>query len=490
MGGRKDVNRMQKILIKNGYVVTVNGHRDVLSGGAVTIANGRIDRVLSSPSGLNEREFDKVIDADGCLVVPGLINMHQHHWYSLFKGIADGMLLEDWIAGLVFPLVSNLSDEAMRIASYQCGMEMLATGTTCSLNHSVTVTTPQTVKAILEPQAELGIRQIFAKELRCRNPRFAHHPLTLDESLAALKEEVRGWNGRSDGLVRMAMVIEANAHWTASGMSTEELIMRGYALAKELGIRISSHIAGGTFSLEKGFLKHLRETGRTDVRYLMQLGVLDRNWILAHCIHCTELDLEQMAHVGASLIYTPTSEAIRGGGIGPAANAASLGITTALGTDGPMVDYSDDMFEQIKMCMLFQHQRHLDPTRISVEQALEMATIEGAKAAGLDDEIGSLEAGKRADIAIFDTRRPHVGPLQRPLSAFVCAGKGTDAKYVLVNGEVVYQDGAFMRGPSWKEVLNDAERIGREIIERAGLSAKLAPAWRKPEHAAARQVVH
>ena len=363
-------------------------------------------------------------------------------------------------------------------------MEMLATGTTCSLNHSVTVTTPDTVKAIVEPQAELGIRQIFAKELRCRNPRFAHHPLSLDKSLAALKEEVERWNGRSDGLIRMGMVIEANAHWTASGMSTEELIVRGYELGKA------------------AWHPHQQPHRRRDVlagERLPQALARDRphgcplsdaarrarrNRIIAHCIHCTELDLEQMAHVGASLIYTPTSKSIRGGGIGPAANAASLGITTALGTDGPMVDYSDDMLEQIKMCMLFQHQRHLDPTRISVEQAVEMATIDGAKAAGLDDEIGSLDPGKRADIAIFDMRRPHVGTLQRPLSTFVCAGKGSDAKYVLVNGEVVYQEGSFTRGPGWKEVLRDAERIGREVIERSGLSGRLSPAWRKVERAA------
>jgi 5-methylthioadenosine/S-adenosylhomocysteine deaminase len=143
------------------------------------------------------------------------------------------------------------------------------------------------------------------------------------------------------------------------------------------------------------------------------------------------------------------------------------------------------MLEQIKMCMLFQHQRHLDPTRISVEQAIEMATIEGAKAAGLEDEIGSLEAGKRADIAVFDMRRPHVGTLQRPLSAFVCAGKGSDAKCVLVNGEIVYQDGAFKRGPDWKDVVKDAERMGREIIERAGLSGRLAPAWRESRQTSA-----
>lgn len=479
---------MTRILVKNGYVVTVNGNRDVFSGGAVAIADGRVQSVQPSAASFYDRDFDEVIDAEGCLVMPGLVNMHQHHWYCLFKGMADGMLLEDWISDLVFPLVAKLTPDAMRVASYQCGMEMLATGTTCSFNHSVSVTTPEIVKAIIEPQAELGIRQIFAKELRCRNPRFSGHPLALDESLAALKEEVLRWNGKHDGLVQMGMVIEANAHWTSSGMSTEELIMRGYELARDLDVRISSHIAGGTFSVEKGFLKHLRETGRTDVRYLMQLGVLDERWILAHCIHCTELDLEQMAHVGASLVYTPTSEAIRGGGIGPIANASDLGITTALGTDGPMVDYSDDMFEQVKACTLFQHQRHLDPTRISIERAVEMATIDGARAAGLEDEIGSLDVGKQADIAIFDMRRPHVGVLQRPLSAFVCAGKGSDAKVVMVGGKIVYRDGQFENGPHPGEILKEAERLGEEIAKSAGLSDRLVSHWPVRQTAPAHRV--
>jgi 5-methylthioadenosine/S-adenosylhomocysteine deaminase len=359
-------------------------------------------------------------------------------------------------------------------------MEMLATGTTCSFNHSVTVTTPEIVRAIIEPQAELGIRQIFGKELRCRNPRFQTHPLSLDESLASVEEEITKWNGAHDGLVRMAMIIESNAHWTTSGMSTEDLINRGYALARKLAVKISSHIAGGTFSIEKGFLKHLRETGRTDIRYLMQMGVLDEHWILAHCVHATELDHEQVAHVGASMVYTPTSEAIRGAGIGPIANAADLGIVTSLGTDGPMVDYSDDMFEQIKACVLMQHQRHLDPTRMPIERAVEMATIGGAKAAGLDGEIGSLDIGKRADIAIFDMRRPHVGVLQRPLSAFVGAGKGSDAKVVMVDGKVVYRDGEFTRGPDRREILRDSERLGAEMIQKAGLSNRVTSYW--PKH--------
>jgi 5-methylthioadenosine/S-adenosylhomocysteine deaminase len=286
------------------------------------------------------------------------------------------------------------------------------------------------------------------------------------------------WNSAHGGLVRFGIAIESNAHWVAAGMSTEELIVRGYEMAKRLGLKITAHISGGTFSLEKGFLKYLRETGRTDVRYLMQLGILDPQWILIHGIHCTELDIEQMARVGANFVYTPTSESIRGGGISPFANAHRAGVNVALGTDGPMVDYSVDMVEQMKTCALMQHVRHLDPTRMPVERTLEMATINAAKALGLEAEIGSLEAGKRADIAIFDLAKPYVGVLHRPLSSFICAGKGSDVSAVLVDGEVVYRDGKFAHLSNSANAIAEAEKIGKAIVDKAGLSHRMAANWR------------
>jgi 5-methylthioadenosine/S-adenosylhomocysteine deaminase len=261
-------------------------------------------------------------------------------------------------------------------------------------------------------------------------------------------------------------------------MSTEELICRGYEFAKGHGLKITAHIAGGTFSLEKGFLRYLRETGRTDVRYLMQLGILDPQWVLIHGIHVTELDIEHMARVGASFVYTPSSEAIRGGGISPFANAHRAGVNVALGTDGPMVDYTVDMVEQMKVCALMQHVRHLDPTRMPVERTLEMATINAAKALGLEAEIGSLEPGKRADIGVFDLAKPHVGVLYRPLSSFVCAGKGTDARAVLVDGEVVYRNGQFAHLDDVAGAIAEAETVGKAAVAAAGLGHRLSPDWR------------
>ena len=143
-----------------------------------------------------------------------------------------------------------------------------------------------------------------------------------------------------------------------------------------------------------------------------------------------------------------------------------------------MVDYSVDMVEQMKTCMLMQHVRHLDPTRVPVEGALEMATINAAKALGLEKEIGSLEVGKRADVAIFDLRRPYVGVLHRPLSNFICAGKGSDARAVIVNGEIVYRDGEFPRCRNPEKLVAEAERIGAKLTEHAGLGHRFGPVWR------------
>jgi 5-methylthioadenosine/S-adenosylhomocysteine deaminase len=469
---------MPKTLLKNGYVVTVDRGRSVHPGGFVAIDGTTITALGPAEATPNAGAFDEVVDLSGCIVFPGLINAHQHHWYTLFKGLADGYLLEDWVTGFLLPLSRHLPEEGMRASSYLAALEMLATGTTCSLNHSVTTTTPEMVRATIEPQAEAGVRQVFAKELRCRTPGNPHHPHSLDESLAAFEQEFRAWDGTSGGRVRMAMVIESNAHWVAAGMTTEELICRGYDLARKLNTKISTHIAGGTFSIEKGFLRYLRETGRTDVRYLMQLGLLDPHWTLIHGIHVTELDIEHMARVGCNFVYTPSSESIRGGGIGPFANAWRAGINVALGTDGPMVDYSVDMVEQMKVCTLMQHVRHLDPTRMPVERSIEMATINAAKALGLDDQIGSLEIGKRADIAAFDMNKPYVGVLHRPISTFVCAGKGSDAKLVMVDGEIVYRDGAFPRIGDVERVIADAQRIGRSVLDAAELNGRLTPAWR------------
>src|SRR5215470_8828346 len=149
---------MARTLIANGYVVCVDPARQVLPDGFVAIDGTDIAAVGAVARMPARESFEEVIDATGCIVLPGLINMHQHHWYTLFKGLADGYLLEDWVADFLLPIANHIDAGAMRVSSTLAAMEMLATGTTCSLNHSVTTTTPALVEASIAPQHDVGIR--------------------------------------------------------------------------------------------------------------------------------------------------------------------------------------------------------------------------------------------------------------------------------------------------------------------------------------------
>lgn len=470
-------------LIENGHVVTMNAGREVFDGGYVLVGDdGRI--ASAGPAGtVPNGPFDERLDAKGMIVLPGLINLHQHHWYNLFKGLAPGMLLEEWVSGLLLPCAAELSADDLRASAYLSALEMVRTGTTCCLNHSVTTTMEAEVAATVEPMAEIGFRQVFAKDFRCQTPANPQHPHSAGDAADYIGELVDTWHGAKDGLVRMALAIESNAHWLAAGMSSDELVETGYRLAVDKGLQITNHTAGGTLSLETGYLHFLRQTGRTDVRYLVQMGILDGHWLLIHAINVTDTDIAQMAEAGCHAVYTPTSESMRGGGIGPWVRLIKAGVNCALGTDGPMVDYSVDIVEQMKVCTFVQNTNHLDPTVMPIERSLEMATINAARALGMADEIGSLEAGKRADIAVFDLRGPHIQVVHNPIANFVCCARGADAHTVLIDGETVLSEGRFIKFAQVDDVIAEATERGRAIATKAGVIDRAKPIW--PQHSAA-----
>jgi 5-methylthioadenosine/S-adenosylhomocysteine deaminase len=459
------------MLIEGGLVITMDPGRRRFEDGVVLIEDGAIVAVgtrseLPPAAGGGER-----IDASGCLVVPGFINTHQHHWYNLFKGLGGGMLLEQWIENLLRPTAAALRPTDLEASGRLACLEMLGTGTTTCLNHSVTTTDLEAVDATLRPVVESGMRQLFAKEVR---------PPALDDQLA-LAEEVHGrWHGAAEGRIAIGLVLESTAHWVAMGTSSEELIVRGDELAARLDARISDHVAGGTMSRERGYLRFIREMGRTDIEFLQQLGVLDGKWVLAHAIHARDRDIELIAASGASVAHTPTSESSRGGGITPVKRFRDAGILAHLGSDGPMVDTSVDMVEQMKAMMLFQNQLHSDPLAVTPEDALAMATYDAARALGLDERIGSLEPGKRADVVIFDLDTPACGVAHDPVAALVQSSRGADARDVLVDGEPLVRNGEFTRvdADAVRAVIAEAGARSTELLARTGVPARRPAAER------------
>jgi 5-methylthioadenosine/S-adenosylhomocysteine deaminase len=470
---------MARVLIRGGYVVTVDRWRNVHPGGYVVINGCRIENVGAATE-VPREPVDRIIDASGMIVIPGLINAHQHFYYHLFKGLGHGLLLEDWFPHLVFPVLPHLTDDDMELTSYLAAIEMLSSGTTCCLNHLRTTTSEALLHRIAKPTGEIGFRQVIGKEVQGRMPGIPRHPRTIAEEIAYVEELIPRWKSAHDGLTRLCLVAECASVFVEQQLTSEELLIESKQLADRHGLKLAAHISGGTLSFDKSYLQVLRKTGRTDTQLLMQLGLLDSSWILVHGINCTSTDLTLMADSGASLVYCPTSEAVRGGGIGPAASAIAAGVNVALGSDGPMVDDSVDMVEQMKACSFLQGVKHLDPTIMTPERCIEMATINAAQAMGLDGEIGSLEPGKLADIAIFDLNTPHASPATNPIASLVYSARGTDAHTVFVNGREVVSDRKLTTFGDTKSLFANARARAQEVVTKAGLSDRAKSAWLKP----------
>jgi len=466
-------------LLTNGYVITVDEERNVYPSGFVHVSGERIDAV-GPMEGLGGRTADETIDLGGRVVIPGLINLHNHHWASLFKNTGEGLLLEHWLDQVTIPLLLQLTNETLRVSAYLGAIEMIHTGTTCSLNHIVNVNDEESFAAICEPLPEVGIRQLVTKEIRdTPDPPFstaypAHpHVRSLDEDIALAEQCIRRWNGHA-GLIHAGLVAETGAIWMLHNATSEEAIHRTVDLAERHGLRITNHCGAGTPWLS---IKEFRQlTGGGDVDFLARLGALSDAWVFIHSIWLTPRELDHVARAGASCVTCPVSNAYSCDGIAPVRGMLEAGVNVGLGSDGAYVNCSLDMIEQMKFAALIQNVTHLDPTFISAERALEMATINGAKAIGLEDEIGSLEAGKRADIAVFDLDRAHTTVANRPVSALVFSAHGTDVDTVLVNGEIVLRDGE-LRFEHEREVLADARRLARETIERAGIQNGIDRDW-------------
>lgn len=455
-------------LVKGGTVVTMNAKREIYRQGYVLIEGERIADVGPRDRTPPADSADEVIDADGKIVVPGLINAHQHHWYTLCKGLGGGMLLEEWIHNLLVPAGSNLTDDDMAVSTALSCLEMLRSGTTCALYHMTTSTTASTIERIAETVLQLGMRHIIAKEVR---------PDNLQKQLSLAEALIDDWHGVGNGLVRMGLTVETTSHWVLMGACSDELVIKAHELAQAHGLIITDHIAGGTLSRDEGYLKYIRETGRTDIMYLQQLGVLDEHWLLIHSIWLQDGDIAIIADSGASVVNCPTSHGMRAGGVTPVFPLIQAGVNVALGSDGPMVDNTVDMIEQMKATCIEQNQRHLNPNAVTPEMALEMATVNAAKALSLDNHIGSLEEGKFADIAIFDLQLPHVGVVHNPIASLVTTARGTDAWMVMVNGQVLLWEGQFTTVEDPYEILFDARERAEALIERASLGTLRQQRW-------------
>lgn len=473
---------MGSVLLTNGYVVTVDPERRVIERGWIAVEDDRITG-LGPMDELGDRSADEVLGLGGKVVMPGLVNGHNHHWASLFKNTGEGLLLEEWLDQVTLPLMFQLSNDDLRCAAYLGAIEQIRTGTTCSLNHVVNVNDADSIAAMVEPVVDVGIRQMVTKELRdTPSPPFstvypAHeHVRDRAEELALAEEVIDRFEG-TGGLIHMGLAIETGANWMMHNATSDEIILEGVELAKRRNLKITNHCSAGTPWLS--IKEFEQQTGGGDIDYLFELGALSDNWAFIHVLHLKARELDHIARCGASVVTNPVSNAYSCDGIPPMRDLINAGFNIGLGSDGAYVNCSMDMVEQMKFAALIGNATHYDPTLMTAERVIEWATIGSARAMGLDHLIGSLEVGKKADIVAFDLDKAHSTVGNRPIAALVFSAHGTDADTVLVDGKVVMRGGELVSFPNEREVLDEATARAREAIKRAGLDERVFVAWRK-----------
>ena len=369
-------------------------------------------------------QCSELVDYEGAWIMPGMVNCHTHSAMTLLRGIRDDSNLHEWLEDYIWPAESQFTADLTTQAVQLALAEMLLSGTT-TFNDMYN---PQGVEIdrIYQAVRQSGMRCYFSPTL------FSSAAETAEETLArtrAIIEKIRSYDDK-DFQVMVA---------PHSPYACDEALLKGsLELARELDLKLHIHVAE-TQEENKIILERY---GKRPLAFLKGLGYLERSGIFAHGVELNPSEIVDLAASLVSIAHNPISNLKLASGVAPVTDLLAAGVTVGLATDSVASNNNLDMFEEGRTAALLQKMRAGDATQFTIEQALKALTIEGAKALGLDNKIGSLEAGKQADfIAIQPKGRLHLYPLENMLSHLVYAVKGSDVQDVYIAGQQVVRDG-------------------------------------------------
>jgi 5-methylthioadenosine/S-adenosylhomocysteine deaminase len=441
---------MPSLLIRGGLVVTMNDQFDIVDGD-VSIVDGRIAAIGSNLATPHTR----TIDARGGYVLPGLIQTHIHLCQTLFRGFADDLPLMDWLRRRVWPMEAAHTPGTLRASARLAATELLSSGTTAVL----TMETVHDTDVVFETVAESGLRATIGK---CMMDFDAQVPArlqedtrrSLDESLAIRKR----WHGAAGGRLHAAFA----PRFAVS--CSRELLETVASLSGEHGALVHTHAAE---SRDEIAIVRQMSGGLTNLAYLASLRLASPRLCTAHCVWVDEADQQLLAERDVKVMHCPGSNLKLGSGIAPVVEMRERGITVSLGADGAACNNRLDMFEEMRLAAILQATRKA-PGILPARDVLWMATRAGARTLGREDEIGSVEVGKRADVIVVDRDRPHLAPGPDPYSTLVYAARGSDVRTTIVDGEVLVDDFTPTRADR-AEIVAEARRAADELATRAAI---------------------
>lgn len=456
---------MTDILIKNAIVVTVNKGREVIFDGAVAIEGDRIKDIGKSAD-LEKQHSDakKVIDASGKVIFPGFINTHNHLFQCLLRGLGDDMVLKDWLSTMTFPAAKYLTEEDTYVAGMLGSLEGLRSGITTMVDYMYPHNREGLCDGIIEAYRELGIRGILGRGCMNTGNQFGV-PDGIMQDVETVEKDVRRlfekYHNAENG--RIKIWVAPAAMWS----NTKEMLQMLWKVTNEYDSHFTVHISETPFDREAARELH----GKVDIEMLEELGIVGPNVVMVHCVYLTEEDMELTKKYDMKVSHNTASNMYLSSGVAPVPEMLKKGITVSLGVDGAASNNAQDMLELMKLTALQHKVNTRDPLAISAEKVLELATIDGARAVGMEDEIGSLEIGKKADMIIFNPMRsPKSIPMHNPVSTLVYSSTMDNIEGAIVDGKVIMEDGNVLTVNDEKALLERAQKVAENLCERGNIT--------------------
>lgn len=431
---------MNRKIIHNAHIITMNPELDIIPQGNILIENGKIRYIGGECPNDSDAEYT---DAEGMFALPGFINTHTHVPMTMFRGYADDLPLQQWLNEHIFPAEARfVNPENVRTATRLAFIEMIKSGTTCFNDMYFFEDT------IAEEAQKAGLRGIVGESLTdFPTPGFRN----VDEGADLCERLIRKWQGNP--LIHPSVC--AHSPYTCS----KATLQRAKRLADKYNTLLHIHLAETRQETEE----LLAKTGMRPAEYLHAIGLLDRNVIAAHCVWLDEHDTELLANTRTSIAHCPKSNLKLASGIADTTSFLKAGITVSIGTDGAASNNTLDMVEEMRFAALLPKSLRYDPQAVNARHALQMATINGAKALGIGHLTGSLEVGKSADLILVHADSTNMQPIFDEYSAIVYAMNSKNVRSSMVNGEWIMRNRTLCR-INKEETMEEVKRLASQIV--------------------------
>ncbi|MGQ4893846.1 MAG: amidohydrolase family protein [Candidatus Njordarchaeia archaeon] len=450
---------MDSILIANGTIITMDKLRRVIRDGAILIEDSDIAAVGKSSELKRKYSAEITIYANNNIVMPGLINTHTHLFQSLGKDLGTDVNLIDWFKKAWNPLVTGMNDKDYYNAAMLGILEAIETGTTTILAYEHALNAhPSATKALINAIEESKIRALIGYGYQDTGIEIGAPPIAIRETseiVNDIKNLLEQYNHSRENLLRF---------WLAPGTinwCTQELIEKTKELASMFDTGITVHM--NETKAEYEFSKKTR--GYSEVEYAFKIGLLGPKTLAVHTVWVDDYEISLLAKTSTKVSHNPISNMYLASGVAPIPKMLKKGIIVGLGTDGPSSNNNHNMFDVIRVTPLLHKVITLDPGAITAEQTLEMATIMGAKALQIDDLVGSIEVGKKADIIILDIHRSNLTPSIYPPATIVYGNAGLNVDTVIINGEILMEHGE-INHLDREKILENAKKSLNDILSR------------------------